>query len=537
MMRFKPFALAIAAAAPLASPTVWALDPTTTAAIAVGNQLYISGSTAIDPALQAFFELDASDARGPCAVGTMDLYKSAAGYVISCTGRAATTLAGLNIAILKQTAGGSAVGIINVARGTAASGFTAFASIGGCTLGTPTAASAPFMAYNNYSCAAAEVSAIPNAGVSDEDPTTFVGTGGVLNSDATTLTAANGLQQPFAIIVSKPLRDKLQSAEGLTSGSELLADQPSLTKQQIAAILSGAMLDWSDLWVYDKATHTTQTQVGTGGAVPTSGMHICRRGDTSGTQLGNNIFFFGAGCTKSAGVNSVATPDCAASQNSGEAWNASGLSTVCPSGTGSSQPSDFAFAGSGTGDVKKCVSSGTLGTGDTVNYRIGFVGTDNKSTDVAATPDLWRFIAIDEQPPTLYSILQGRYGNVTEDTLNSSSASLAQNGGLGNHGVIFSYITANVGNKTALAGLNAKWHDSMQLPPAAATTGVADTGLLTLGKPTGNADALTIPLSGSFPAALRTVSGAANTGPASTMSKTSGAVNNCNALFQVNPTG
>ncbi len=534
MMRFKPFALAIAAAL-LASPTVWALDPTTTAAIPVGNQLYISGSTAIDPALQAFFELDASDARGPCAVGTMDLYKSAAGYVISCTGRAATTLAGLNIAILKQTAGGSAVGIVNVARGTTASGFTAFASIGSCTLGAAQAAVAPFMAYNNYSCAAAEVSAIPNAGVSDEDPTTFVGTGGVLSSDATALTAANGLQQPFAVIVSKPLRDKLQSAEGLTSGSELLADQPSLTKQQLAAILSGQMLDWSDLWVFDKATHTSQTQVGTGGAVPTSGVHICRRGDTSGTQLGNNIFFFGQGCSKGASVNLITLPDCPAAQQGGEAWNG-GASPNCPT---INQTNMFAFAGSGTGEVKKCVSAQALATGDTVIYRIGFIGTDNKSTDVAATPDVWRYIAIDEQPPTLYAILQGRYGNVTENTLNSSSASLAQNGGLGNHGVIFSYITANVGNKTALAGLNAKWHDSMQLPPAAATTGVADTGLLTLGKPTGNADALTIPLSGSFPAALRTVSGAANTGPASTMSKTlvGGAVNNCNALFQVNPTG
>ncbi len=536
-MRFHPIALVMAAALPLASPSVWALDPATTAGIAVGNQLYISGSTAIDPALQAFFELDASDSRGPCVVGSMDLYKSATGYVISCTGRAGTTLAGLNIAVLKQTQGGSAVGIINVARGTAAAGFTAFASISSCTLSSATAATAPFMAFNNYTCSAAEVSAIPNAGVSDEDPTTFVGTGGVLSTDASALTAANGLQQPFAVIVSKPLRDKLQTAEGLTSGSELLADQPSLTKQQLGAVLSGQMLDWSDLWVFDKATHATQTQVGTGGTTPTSGVHICRRGDTSGTQLGSNIFFFGQGCSKGASVNLIATPDCTPSQNSGEGWNG-GLSTTTGCTT-LNQTNMFVFAGSGTGDVKKCVSDQTVATGDTVIYRIGIAGADNKSTDVAATPDLWRFVEIDEAAPTLYTILQGRYGNVTEDTINSSSASLAQNGGLANHGVINTYITGNVGNKTALAGLNAKFHDSMQLPPAAATTGIADTGLLTLGKATGNVDALTLPLSGSFPAALRTVSGAANTGPASTMSKTTpgGAVNNCNSLFQVNPTG
>jgi hypothetical protein len=511
--------LAVAALLPLAASSAWALDPAATQAIPASNTIYISGSTAIDTALQAFFELSpSSDSRAPCVVGTTDIYKSATGYILSCTASSVVTgVAGQNIAIAKQTQGGSAIGIVNVARGTAANGFTNKATLVASS-GAPvnTAATGPFAEFNTYTVSSAEVALSPNAGVSDLDPITFVGTGGVLASDAAAVTAVHGLQQPFGVIVSVPLFRALQAAEGLTA-NDAIANVPSLTTAQLRAILSGQMLDWADLYVYDKANHAVQTQVGNGSAAQ---VHICRRGNTSGTELGANTYFFGAGCSKGSGLGSIAPPDTSSTATDGVAWNAT------------NDPTDFVFAGSGTGDVKKCVSA-PLAAGDAQNFRIGFIGTDNKSSDGAG--DTWRYVAINEQPGTLFSILQGRYDFLTENTLNSTTASLAQNGGAGNHASIWNYLANNVGNRVSIAGYNARFQGAWDL---AGGTAAGDSGVLTLGKATGVADALTPPLSSpTWPAAVRSLT--SGQGPASTVSKTypGSPTNNCNGILQVNPTG
>jgi hypothetical protein len=507
--------LAIAALLPLATSSAWALTPAATQAIPAGNVIYLSGSTAIDPALQAFFDLSpASDTRAPCVANTMDLYKSSTGYIISCTASPAFTgVAGQAIAIAKQTQGGSAIGIINVKRGTTAPGFTDIATLA-TSAGTPTntAATGPFSAFNTYPVTSAELAKVPNAGVSDVDPNTFIGIGGVQAADAAALTAVQGIQQPFAVAVSLDLYHALQTAEGLPTG-DAFANLPSLTGAQLRALFAGQMLSWADLWVADKANHTIQRQVGD----VNSTVHICRRGDTSGSQLATNIYFFNAGCAKGSGIGAVQAPDNGGTVTNGVAWNAS------------TDVDDFVFAGSGTGDVKSCVSS-TRSSFDTVNFRIGFVSTDNKPTNTPT--DTWRYVAIDEQPGTVYSILQGRYGYLTEDTLNSTAASLALNGG-GNHTAIWNYVTGNVGNRVSIAGYNAKFQNAWDLA-GTATPGLGDSGVLTLGKGSGNADALTIPMSG--PGVVRLLT--AGNGPASTVARTypGSQVNNCNNVFQINPT-
>jgi hypothetical protein len=275
------------------------------------------------------------------------------------------------------------------------------------------------------------------------------------------------------------------------------------------------MLSLSDLWVYNSAGAATQVD-------PTNSLvHICRRGDTSGTQFGANIHFFGSGCSKGSGVGSVATPDNLGTQANGEVWTGS-----------AAQLADFVFAGSGTGDVRSCASATTIAPGDAVAYRIGYTSTDQAI--VSGTG--YRFIAVNGVAPTIWNIQRGAYDWLTEDTFNSNSTSLARNGST-NAAAIFNAINANLSNVNGLAGLNASSQNSAA---PGDTTGAADTGLVTLGNGvlfgTNNAGGPT-PANG-WPAAIRGIN-TAGQGPNSPVSLTypSSPVNNCNGAFQADPTG
>lgn len=526
-------ALYTAAVLPVAG--AWALTPTQVNNLTASNIVYISGSTATDAAIQAWAKLNPSvDSTAPFAAGTYDLYKTASGYVLTGTATSVfgSTISGQNIAIVKQTKGGSATGIHNVATGVAPGGFpdltnaTTFGN--SCTLSTTTAASSPFQAFGNYTCVLAESATIvPNAGISDEDPTTWIGTGGVTAADASALTSARAVEVPFAIIASKALRDQLQSLEGLTSGNESFANIPSLSSVQVRAILSGQMTTLGDLYVATPAN--VLSKVDSSGSF----LHVCRRGDTSGSQFAANIRFFGKGCSKGNGVGSVAVPDDTTTQASGETW------TGGTDADSNNQLGDLVFAGSGTGDVLKCVSApvdsvanGDPNGSDTVAYRIGFVSTDQ----VATTSAGWRYIAVDGIAPTIWNIQLGKYEWIMEDAFNQTTASIALNGGPGNHAGIFNTIQANLSNVNALAGLNAATQNAAALSE---TSGIADTGIVTSANKvlfgTSNPNGPTSP---AWPAAIRSI-GVAGSGPNSPISKTypSAAENNCNGAFQSDPTG
>jgi ABC-type phosphate transport system substrate-binding protein len=528
-------ALAAAAVLPAAS---WALTPAVVNALPAADIIYISGSTATDAALQAWAKLDpAVDANAPFAAGSYDLYKTSTGYVL--TGKAGPIfggLAGTNIAILKQTQGGSATGIHNVNAGTLTPGFSDILNAAfpaSCGAAVPTGVSNPFQAFNTYTCTQAEISVAPNAGISDEDPTTWVGTSTVVAGDATGLTAKNGVQVPFGIIVSTAMRNALQTAEGLVSGSELAANVPSLTSASIRAIFNGGITVWDDLFVLNPSTNN---MIAVDPAQSGSFVHVCRRGDTSGSQFAMNINFFQKGCSKGV-TGGVAAADAPLTQANGETWTGG----TSGSDAGLVQLGMAFFAGSGTGDVRNCVSAaldspanGDPGGTDTVNFRIGFVSMDQVPT-LAGT---WRYVAIDGVLPTIWNIQRGAYQWLTEDTFNSNTASLARNGST-NAATIFPVIQANFSNLNALAGLNAASRNAAALGDL--TGGGADTGLVQLGSTTlwNAVEPWTAGPSASagWPAAVRSIN-VVGKGPLSPVSKTYGtAVNNCNYPFQVNPAG
>jgi len=516
--------LGVAAAATLPASGAWALSPTLVNALTSNNIIYVSGSTATDKALQAWASLSPStDASAPFAAGTYDLYKTATGYVLTGTATSifGPTISGQNIAIVKQTQGGSATGIHNVAEQISPPDLsfpdlsTPSSLTATCAAGVNTPAKSPFQSYDTYTCTLVESQGIqPNAGISDEDPTTWIGTGGVTSSDAGALTATHAVEVPFAAMVSLPLRNALQSAEGLTSGSDTLANVPSLSPAQLRAIMSGQMTSLGDLYVFNPTTQKT-TQVDT----TDSTIHICRRGNTSGTEFADNIYLFGSGCSKGSGVGSVALPDVASSATAGVAWAAA-------DGT------EFVFAGAGTGDVLNCVSA-PLASGVTVNYRIGVVSTDQ----VPSTTQVWRYVAINGVAPTIWNIQLGSYDWLTEDSFNYTATSIALNGGAGNHLGIFTTVNSFLSDVTGLAGLNANSQNAAA--PADTSGGAADTGIVTIPNSVlyGSSDT-TGPSAPAWPAAIRAIA-TAGQGPNSPLSKTypSENTNNCNGAYQSDPTG
>jgi ABC-type phosphate transport system substrate-binding protein len=530
-------ALAAAAVLPAAS---WALAPGVVNTLPAADIIYVSGSTATDAALQAWGKLNPSvDPNAPFQSGTYDLYKTATGYVL--TGKTGPIFVangiplGTSIAFVKQTQGGSATGIHNVNAGVATPGFSdirnaSFAT--SCGAAVPTGVSSPFQAFNTYTCSQAEISVVPNAGISDEDPTSWIGTGGVVAGDATALTAKNGVQVPFGVIVSTAMRNALQTAEGLTSGSETLANLPTMTSTQLRAIFSGGITVWDDLFVLNPSTGN---MVAVDPAQTGSFVHVCRRGDTSGTMFATNINFFQKGCSKGT-TGGVANADVGSTQLNGETWT--GGSSVADGST--VQLGMAFFAGSGTGDVKNCVSAG-LDTPpadpagvDTVNFRIGFVSMDQ----VPTLSSTWRYVAIDGVAPTIWNIQRGAYQWLTEDTFNSTSASLTRNGST-NANAIFTTVASNFANLNALAGLNAASQNAAALSDVSG--GGADTGLVQLGSTTlwNTAEPWTAgpSVTAGWPAAIRSIN-VTGKGPLSPVSKTYGtSVNNCNYPYQINPAG
>lgn len=175
--------------------------------------------------------------------------------------------------------------------------------------------------------------------------------------------------QAFGVAVSKSLYVALQTEQGLTAtgctgDSVTAACQPSITKRDYASIVNAdpfsvTKVDWSFL------LPTT----GTGMAV-----NLCRRVDTSGTQASSNVYF-------------MANPCASFAEQTGQRYPASVADEI---------PGAFhVVEGSGTGDVKKCLSgNATYGT-TASDFSIGVISAENNPTVPSSSTDSWRFVKLD----------------------------------------------------------------------------------------------------------------------------------------------
>jgi hypothetical protein len=425
--KFQVKRLAVAVGAALASGAAFALppgdyNPTDT------EDVYISGASA----LQASF--NAALAR-LCIPGTLDKYNAGSNYEAYFCSVAAGTYAGQTknkLVLHKSSDKGSGNGVIpllgtgvavpfinfantapTIAAACSATALVASVTIAGDTLGVPS--------YINRTCTstASLITTVvrPDGGVSDVEPPIFS------TQDTSAITAAAPSAVVFGFIVSTNLYRSLQAAQGkdsTTTANDTTVDttvtgvavpirdneanMPSLTRDQIASLFSGVISNWSQL----------KTPTGANlASLPTDAtVYLARRVPSSGTQKASEIFLFGgtgAGADDNLGfVPPNAYP--AACNSSAIPMATSPVNPAADAETVCSASGQAVFNGSGTGNVRNCVTNHNTGG----RWAIGIASTESS---FAATNG-WRFIKVDGFAPSLLNVVKNNYKNWTTVSTN-----------------------------------------------------------------------------------------------------------------------
>jgi PBP superfamily domain len=459
--------LRFAIAAALGTGALWsgsamAVLPST---VPAENILYFSGATATDQQMEDLARLSA--AGGLCTAGTIDIFRGSNQRVTLCTGRG-TGLAG-NIGIAKESLGGSGNGIQPVAINdplvwldVKAAGFACggtdnniatndagtFNLAAGINVPAVLAATATLVAANQYTnCTPNTAPRLSMAGISDVEAGLFGFTGSINQRPLG--------QILFGVPVSLNLYRALQVAQGITATAacDTPAEQdtdscvPSLTKGQIAAIYSGNIVSWDQLFVNGVALSTAA-----GVAAPAdANVYICRRGNTSGTQVFTRSYALNQGCGGGDAFRAADSPACEADG--------------CTFPTSGAIPADFVYANFSSGNVRDCLDQrdddnrwaiGVLSTENTVND-IG--GTGGDARDALGTGGAeshtreFRFVGINGFNPSLEVAANGGYDMVSENVCTVNTARLGVNPGGTLRTALFNRMCGDVASGTP-AGLS-----------------------------------------------------------------------------------
>jgi hypothetical protein len=442
-------------------------------------QLYISGSTAQDEALENLLRLTSGipGAANICEPGTLDIYlgtvRGTANRVYYCrTSRAVAGVPpGLRLAIYKSS-GGSGEGVTPVSAGRPLPflDLTRLPATASCSAGEAGRATADFAAYRNHTpCDGDGRAVVPRAGLSDVNPELV---GGVTQP----LTVRPQNQIVWGLAVSKSFRNALQTVQGLVPATvphddpsrDTESAMPTMARAQLAAIFAGAVRSWNEF--YDpKGTPLPQSSFlglypprdpdaagASPGAYrpnPTTGstIYICRRIASSGTQASYEVHYLRARCE--ANAPAFVTPDDGSDLMSGGDVNR--LVRI-------ERPRGRVFAGLGTGDVRQCLDAHA----EFNRWAIGIMSTESVGNNGNRK---FRFIKVDGAAPTLLNAYLGRWPHVTEQSMQwrrSFDPSLDKS----DEGRVLRFLASNLGAPRVLAALNSgfvqPWGQGGYLAPA-----------------------------------------------------------------------
>jgi hypothetical protein len=460
----------------LAAPAaVLALPPTPPPQL----ELYISGSSAQDEALENLIRLPTGLAGAPalCEAGTLDIYRGTlngtANRVFYCrTSRQVKSVAaGQRLAIYKSSAG-SGDGVTPVAAATPLPfiDLARLPQISSCVGGQPVPATAELAPYGNHTgCDGATKLARPRVGLSDVNPELV---GGV----SAPLTVRPQNQIVWGLPVSKNLRNALQTIQGLVPSSvphdDPLRDSeqamPSLARAQVAALFSGTIHSWDDFYDSNGTPLTRSGLLAPGpprdpeasGASPGayrpdgatgSGIFICRRIASSGTQAAYEVHYLRARCE--ANALAFLTPNDGSNLTTGGDVNR--LVRV-------PRPNGNVFAGVGTADVRDCLDAHAQFN----RWAVGLLSTENVGNNGSRK---FRYVKVDGVSPTLLNAYLGRWPHVTEQSMQwrkSFDPSLTTTA----EGRVVEFIATNLGLPRVIAALNSgfvhSWGQGGYLAPA-----------------------------------------------------------------------
>jgi hypothetical protein len=462
----------------------WALTLSTTAAAlppqpAPEVELFISGSTAQDEALENLMRLSGAVAGAPdiCEPGTLDIYRGTingtANRAYYCrTSKAVSGVrAGMRLAIYKSS-GGSGDGVAPVAAGTPLRfiDLGKLATTPGCAIGEPVRGTPDFAAYRNHSgCDGEGRPAVPRAGLSDVNPEVF-------GASTAQLTVQAQNQIVWGLPVSKNFRNALQTMQGLVPSTVPHDDpsrdseeaMPTLARTQVAAIFSGVVKSW-DQFYDSKGTPLTQSSFlglsaprdpDAAGASPgayrpdrTTGstVYICRRIAASGTQASYEMYYLRARCE--SGAPTFVKPNDGSDLTVG---GDVGHLVRIP------RPAGNVYAGLGTGDVRDCLDAHAQFN----RWAIGILSTESVGNNGTRK---FRFVKVDGAAPTLLNAYLGRWSHVTEQSMQwrkTFDASLTRT----DEGRVLRFVATNLGLPRVIASLNSgfvhSWGQGGYLAPA-----------------------------------------------------------------------
>jgi ABC-type phosphate transport system substrate-binding protein len=433
-VRLALAAAAVGAAANSASALdISAYNPST------ATNVYISGSTALDNTL-VNAAIETAGPGGLCAAGSADIYyvgttSSYTQRMVFCTASSSSGITG-PLAIFKESTVGSANGVqplIYAAKG-AATGLSfinpAAISDSVCATVATVAATGDFASYVNHSgcpTGAVTTNAIPTGGFSDVEaailrtPTNAP----ISASDASTyLSGSPTLDQVWAVALTKNAYYALQAAEGLTSG-DLPANAPSLSKQEVAGLMSGNVSGWSEL-----------------GLSPTDDfVYLCRRDNGSGTEASFEAYFLGARCS---------------------------LSSLLVPAEGTTSGANYVWANASGGAVRTCLqhmyAGGTqVGYYSSVStnfpashqYAIGFLNTEITASNLSGAGDSFRLVAVDGVLPTIANVQNGYWPYFSTGV--AYQVKKGSNIPSGNAATVFNALTGKIGHPVWTADSNTNY--------------------------------------------------------------------------------
>lgn len=458
---------AVAAALALAAGNAMAIELAGLTPTVMANlkTVYISGATATD---NVFKGLATTDGVGLFQNGSGHVYQLSSSGSYAMIGLAAFSGNGINVgdplAIVKET-GGSANGIRYPATGETLP-FIAVQDIDNhpqvVAPATGWTLSGKTYTFSGTLPASLTEAKAPYAGISDVEPARFTNIAGVTGSHVAALTSFPTVAVTFNPIVSVPLFRALQDAQGLVADgapedTTSLATVPSVSSSLVAAIFSGGITGATQVWVNGEQQLSAQLP-----AAASNTIYVCRRGNTSGTQLSSALHFLNF-AVSSNGVltNTFRTPSAGAPApdvENGNVWDSAqfGNRTV--------------FAGRGSGDVRACMDYHSAQN----RYAIGVASTERKPN---TTNERFRYVKIDGAAPTLRDVVAGNYPVFTQNTINTLTSAPTTTP---EYSIVTTLRTV-LGNKTVLAAVNGSWQNALTI--GATGDGSADTGILDIPAP------------------------------------------------------
>jgi len=334
---------------------------------------------------------------------------------------------GIVVAVYKRSEGGAGFGVGPVV-GASPIDFLNKQTCSSSPTGTFTEYS---LAYNIFGNCYGTNEVVPNAGISDVEPSMFrapnlidpslpensdikAGDPGTVNirvSDVSKLVVNVLNVTTFGIPVTLNLYRALQAVQGKNTSLDDIANMPTLSQDQIVSIMGGGVADWSHLTVTSGSTAVSLAShpaVIAGNWQPSSTkVEICRHSSGSGAQAQYNALFLSAPCSSSGDTplsdNTEFTSRLKGVVSGGADWSLIGTEEgrdgVLPT-------APAVHEGQSAGDVTDCLDR----LQDNHVWGLGIQSLERGSNK-------WRFVKLNDVAPTIENVAKNNYFDWTVGTM------------------------------------------------------------------------------------------------------------------------